>query len=184
MITLSDLQRIMPNAGKQAEIFLHPLNDAMDEFEINTPPRQAAFLAQCAHESGELHYVRELASGNAYEGRTDLGNTETGDGVRYKGRGLIQITGRANYQKCGAALGVDLVADPSLLESPELACRSAGWFWKTHGLNELSDTERFDVVTRKINGLYKDLRAGDRDRYGYYESACAVLGLTDATSAA
>ncbi len=186
MITLSDLQHIMPNAGVRAELFIQPLNDSMDEFEINTPKRRAPFLAQCAHESGELRYVRELWGPSptqaAYEGRADLGNIHPGDGKKFLGRGLIQVTGRTNTLNCSLVLFGDdrLLEHPEILEQPVEAARSAGWFWHTHDLNKYADTGRFDVVTRRINGLYKDLRKGDRERYGYYEAACAVFGLTDA----
>lgn len=153
MITATDLRIILPHATTgNIERFVQPLNDAMDEFQINTPTRQAAFLAQIGHESGSLRYVRELASGQAYEGRADLGNTEPGDGVKFKGRGLIQITGRANYAACGAALGEDLLGTPEILELPEQAARSAGWFWLTHGCNELADSGNFQKLTRRING--------------------------------
>ena len=171
MITLDELRAIMPHAGPRAEQFIEPLNDAMLEFEINTPQRQAAFLAQIAHESGSLRYVRELASGEAYELRSDLGNTEPGDGPRYKGRGFIQVTGRANYQACGNALGVDLVGSPELLERPDLACRSAAWFWQTHGLNELADKGDFKLITKRINGGYN----GYQERLAFYERAQEVL---------
>ena len=143
----------------------------MDEFEINTVERQSMFLAQIAHESGGLRYVRELATGEAYDGRLDLGNTEPGDGARYKGRGLIQITGRANYRDCGSALGVDLIGNPELLESPEFACRSAAWFWKSRGLNEMADRGDFKMVTKRINGGYN----GYQDRLKYYEAAQRIL---------
>ena len=143
----------------------------MDEFEINTVERQSMFLAQIAHESGGLRYVRELATGEAYDGRLDLGNTEPGDGARYKGRGLIQITGRANYRDCGSALGVDLIGNPELLESPEFACRSAAWFWKNHGLNELADKGDFKLITKRINGGYN----GMADRETYLAKAQEVL---------
>lgn len=153
MITASDLHTILPAAtGGNIDRFWQPLNDTMDEFEINTPTRQAAFLAQIGHESGSLRYVRELATGGAYEGRADLGNTEPGDGIKFKGRGLIQITGKANYAACGSALGEDLIGTPELLELPELAARSAGWWWKAHGCNELADSENFQKLTKRING--------------------------------
>lgn len=148
----SDLLKIMSQAKSRIDLFFDPLNAAMMEFNISTTARQASFLAQVGHESGQLRYVRELASGAAYEGRKDLGNTEPGDGVRFKGRGLIQITGRANYKACGDALGIDLIAHPELLESPVLACRSAAWFWRSHGLNELADAGDQTRVTRRING--------------------------------
>lgn len=151
-MTAAQLLAIMPFARKRIGTFLAPLNAAMAEFSIDTRARQASFIAQVGHESGQLAYLRELASGDAYEGRRDLGNTRPGDGRRYRGRGLIQVTGRANYAACGAALGLDLVASPELLEQPVNACRSAGWFWKTHGLNELADAGDQVLVTRRVNG--------------------------------
>lgn len=130
----------------------------MREFDIDqNPARETHFLAQVAHESGAFHYTRELASGEAYEGRKDLGNTDIGDGVRYKGRGLIQITGRANYQACGDALGVDLISEPEQLEQPLLACRSAGWFWHSRNLNQLADRGDIKAITKKINGGFNGL---------------------------
>lgn len=171
MITTEQLKKIMPQAGKRAALFVDHLNKAMEEFEINTPLRQAAFLAQIAHESGQLVYVKELASGEAYEGRQDLGNTSKGDGKRYKGRGLIQLTGKANYISLMLALGIDCLNKPELLEEPENACRSAAWFWKTHGLNEFADKQEFRKITRIINGGYN----GMADRQKFYDKAREVL---------
>lgn len=171
MITLDQLRAIMPHAGTRAAVFLPAINDAMDEFGIDTPPRQAAFLAQICHESGSLCYVRELASGAAYEGRADLGNTEPGDGVRYKGRGLIQITGRANYAECGQVLGLPLEQQPELLEQVGAACRSAAWFWTSRGLNEVADRRDFRLITRRINGGLN----GFADRLAAWERAEAVI---------
>jgi len=162
---------ILPHARSRVELFCDALNDAMDVFNINTPQRQAAFIAQIAHESGELRYVRELASGAAYEGRVDLGNVEPGDGQKFRGRGLIQITGRANYEKCGAALGLDLLENPELLESPQNACRSAAWFWLVRGCNELADADNFRKITLRINGGLN----GYEGRLSYWETAKAVL---------
>lgn len=178
MVSFDQLQRIMPLAGKRAAIFLVPLNEAMQEFEITTPKRQAAFLAQIAHESGSLYYVRELASGSAYDtGRLAerLGNTpeDDGDGERYRGRGLIQITGRANYLLCGLALDLDLLAEPELLEQPALACRSAAWFWHSRKLNILADKGSFFGITKKINGGYNGLD----ERVAFWERAKEVLGV-------
>ena len=140
----------------RAEEWLPYIEDAMAEFSIDTPLRQAAFLAQIGHESGGLHYSSEIwgptSAQSRYEGRHDLGNTEPGDGFRFKGRGLIQTTGRANYQSTGDALGVDLIGDPVQLAQPELAARSAAWFWQDRGLNELADTEDFRRITLRING--------------------------------
>ena len=173
MITVDDLRRICPTANqKRMEIFVGPLNTTMKEFDIaENVERESAFLAQVAHESGGFYYVREIASGEAYEGRKDLGNAEPGDGIRFKGRGLIQITGRANYRECGAALGVDLIASPELLESPALAARSAGWFWKDRGLNELADYGNFTLITKRINGG----TTGLSDRLAYLKRAQEVL---------
>lgn len=128
----------------------------MHEFAINTPARQAAFLAQIGHESGGLKWLVELwgptAAQARYEVRQDLGNREPGDGFRFRGRGLIQLTGRNNYVRASEALKVDLVKEPELLGQPGLACRSAGWFWKEHGCNELADAGQFERLTKRING--------------------------------
>ena len=172
MVTLGELQRICPTTRSQVLArYVEPLNATMQEFEINTPEREAMFLAQVAHESGGFNYVRELASGHAYEGRSDLGNTESGDGVRFKGRGLIQITGRSNYQQCGDALGYDLLSNPDRLEQPDLASRSAGWFWSSRKLNDIADRGDFLLVTKRINGGTN----GYADRQAYYKRATEVL---------
>lgn len=163
--------QIMPLAGRRVSLFLAPLNAAMGEFGIDTPLRQAAFLAQVGHESGQLRYVRELASGAAYEGRGDLGNVVAGDGMRFKGRGLLQVTGRANYAACGVALGLDLLAAPQLLEQVAAACRSAGWFWQSRGLNRLADAGDLERLTRRINGGLN----GQAERLALYAAARKVL---------
>ena len=170
-MTLADLIAIFPYGRKRAPLFYVPLVDAMREFDINTVPRQASFIAQVGHESGQLRYVRELADGKAYEGRLDLGNYAEGDGPLYKGRGLLQITGRANYKECGAALGLDLIAHPELLELPVNACRSAAWFWKSRGLNKLADEGDQTKICRRINGGYNGLH----DRMALYAVAIGVL---------
>ena len=173
MISYDQLVRIMPYAKQRADRFIDPLNAAMKEFDIDENGlREAAFLAQIAHESGELRYVEELATGEAYEGRDDLGNLYAGDGVRYKGRGLIQLTGRHNYEECGEALGLDLIACPELLEEPANACRSAAWFWKKHGCNELADSPDFLKITKVINGGTN----GWHDRMKYYQRALNIIG--------
>ena len=133
-------------------LFLPHLDKACYRFQINTPLRLAHFLAQIGHESGQLRYVKELASGTAYEGRLDLGNSLPGDGVRYKGRGLIQITGRHNYALVSLALDLPLLDNPELLEEPENAALSAGWFWYNRNLNALADSNSFVKITKKING--------------------------------
>lgn len=176
MISTMQLQAIFPHAGARLPQFVQPLNDAMTEFQITTARREAAFLAQIAHESGELQFLRELADGSAYEPPSEkaveLGNTQPGDGPRFRGRGLLQITGRTNYQRCGAALGLDLTVDPMLLEQPENAARSAGWFWSTHGLNSLADQNAFGSVTHRINGGFN----GMDSRLGYWLLALRATG--------
>lgn len=171
-VTTAQLRAIMPQlSNPRCRQFIGPLNDAMREFDINTPRRRAAFLAQLAHESGELRYLEEIASGEAYVGRKDLGNTEPGDGVRFKGRGPIQLTGRANYRRAGQALGLNLEAQPALAADPCIGCRVAGWFWKQHKLNERADQEDFTAITRVINGGLR----GQAQRQAYYERAKEVL---------
>ena len=156
-VTRLQLAKVMPNAGSRIDSYLGYLNGWADHLEINTTLRMAHFLAQIAHESGELRYTREIASGRAYEGRKDLGNTQQGDGVKYKGRGLIQITGRANYEKYAKYCGFDVVSTPELLERPLGAVKSSMWYWQTHGCNELADGDNLRAITKKINGGYNGI---------------------------
>ncbi len=129
------------------------IRNTMHKRAIDTPLRQAHFLAQIGHESGELRFREELASGVAYEGRQDLGNTEPGDGPLFKGRGLIQLTGRNNYTAYGRAIGKDLLDDPQVVaENPEYCVDVAGWYWERHQLNVPADRDDLEMVTRKING--------------------------------
>lgn len=172
MLALAQLEAAMPYAGTRAPIFLECLNTAMREFDIDTPLRQAMFLAQVAHESGSLHYTLELADGSAYEGRTDLGNIYEGDGKKFRGRGLIQVTGRDNTLKCLAALGRK-PDDLAYLETPMGASRSAGWFWFTQGLSLMADQELFWGVSKKINGGTNGLDS----RIQHYVRARKALGL-------
>ena len=148
----------MPNAAPQdCERYIDFLNVAMEAHHINTPMRIAHFLAQLAWESGSLKYTEEIASGVNYEGRKDLGNTQKGDGIRFKGRGLIQLTGRSNYRTYGAAVDMDFctAGQWKLLSQPRWATDSAAWFWETHGLNERADRDEFTNITRIINGSSK-----------------------------
>lgn len=182
-LTEQQLKGIMPNAPMtRVRKYLSYLNSAMEEFGIaKTKVRMAHFLAQVAHESGEMRYVKELASGKAYEGRKDLGNTQKGDGVKYKGRGFLQITGRANYTRYKAYCGYDVVNLPELLELPRGATRSAGWvFTRGMGVNlclyaDLDNGENTEEVlrriTKKINGGYNGLDS----RRKYLERALAAL---------
>jgi putative chitinase len=129
-----------------------PLIETMSYYEIDTTIRICNFLAQILHESGNLHYLEEIASGQAYEGRRDLGNIEPGDGVRFKGRGLIQITGRTNYKMLSVDFGVDFISKPELLASDHYACLSAGWYWDKNHLNLLADNDDIVTITKRING--------------------------------
>jgi predicted chitinase len=175
VLTLSQLQAVMPSltTARAAEMLPH-LARAMAEARISTPRRKAAFLAQLAHESGQLRYFEELASGDAYEGRANLGNTQPGDGRRYKGRGPIQLTGRANYRDAGRELGLPLEEKPELVATPAVGFRTAAWFWRTRELNELADAGNFLAITKRINGGTNGLA----DREKYHERARAALGVT------
>lgn len=179
-LSIQLLQQILPNAGPKAGVFAPVLNAAMGRFGIVTPVRQAAFIAQIGHESGQLRYVRELGS-NAYLAKYDtgklaarLGNTPAadGDGQKYRGRGLIQITGLDNYLRCGEALGLDLVNHPELLEHPQHAAASAAWYWQKEGLNTLADRGAFETITRRINGGLN----GQAERLVLWARARKVLG--------
>jgi putative chitinase len=163
MITVQQLISSIRCPQSRANKWIEPLNKAMEKYEINTSLRIAHFLAQVGHESGRLIYVREIASGKAYDNRTDLGNTKpeaisianqnrTTPGQFYKGHGLIQITGFNNHSLCGKALEIDLINQPYLLEQPDYAALSAAWFWSTHNLNSLADQDLFVKITKVING--------------------------------
>lgn len=181
MITPALLQAAMGCTQERALLFARPLAEACERFDITTPARLAAFLAQIGHESGGLRYVTELASGEAYEGRKDLGNTHQGDGVRYRGHGLIQITGRANHREQQPLLilaGYDDVPDfeahPEALCLPRWACASAAAYWHKRDLSALADTGRpedFERITRRINGGLN----GQADRLLRWERAKAAL---------
>jgi putative chitinase len=161
--------------------WLEPLLETFEKYDISTPKRQAYFIGQCMHESGGFKQLKENLNYSArglmatwpsrfpdadtaekfernpekiankvYAGR--MGNTEDGDGAKYIGRGLIQLTGKENYANCGNAIGVDLVANPDLLSTPKYAALSAGWFWNRKGLNALADADDIDTITKRING--------------------------------
>lgn len=164
--------------------WLDPLNETFDKYQINTPQRQACFLGQTLHESGNFKFTREnlnysakalmatwpsrfpdIDTATQYERQPEkiaskvyvgrMGNESPEDAAKFIGRGLIQCTGKENYTHCGEALGVDLVAQPQLLEEPRYAALSAGWFWNKKGLNALADEgtkDSFDVMTKRING--------------------------------
>lgn len=174
-ITVEQMLQILPSAGVKAGVFTPALNTAMGRYQIDGQQRVAAFIAQIGHESGQLRWVREIWGPTpqqaGYEKRSDLGNTQKGDGSKYRGRGLIQITGRANYAACGEALALDLINHPELLEQPQNAAMSAAWFWSTKGLNTLADSGDFERITRRINGGLNGLA----DRLALWEKARAVL---------
>lgn len=163
------------------EQWVEPLNETFEKYEINTPKRQACFIGQCMHESGGFKFLRENLNYSAkglvatwpsrfpneehaeeyarkpetiankvYSGR--MGNTEDGDGAKYIGRGLIQLTGKDNYKAVTEALGTDFIGQPQLLEEPRYAALSAGWFWNKKGLNALADAGDIDTMTKRING--------------------------------
>jgi putative chitinase len=167
----------------KAQLYAQPLTNAMTSYEINTPARVNAFLAQIGHESQSFTctqeslyytttaqllkifggYIKPAEAGNflrnseklanrVYANRMGNGNELSGDGYRFRGRGLIQLTGRDNYAAAGRALGLDLRAQPDLLFQAEASAQAAAWFWKSRGCNELADKNDFNTITRKING--------------------------------
>ena len=191
-VTREQLSAMLSNtvARQNVDAWVQPLNSAMEEWDIHTPARQAAFLAQILHESGELQhlvenlkysadrlrqvwpsrftsneqaavygYNPEKIANKVYASRMGNGDEHSGDGWKFRGRGLIQLTGRQNYTKCAAALALDLLGNPDLLAQPLGAARSAAWFWSSMKLNELADNkpgvdagEEFIKITRLING--------------------------------
>ena len=173
-LTVAQLRAVMPRLSfEQATQYQPALQQTMVEFGITTPQRKAAFLAQIAYESGELRVMEERASGAAYEGRKDLGNVRPGDGVRFKGRGPIQLTGRHNYREAGRALGLDLEKSPELVaRDPVVAFRVAGWYWKSRRLNEVADRGDLATITKRIQGTATD---GAAQRSAYYRGAQRAL---------
>lgn len=188
LVSFRQLGAVMPQLQLgRACTFLGPLNAACREFDVTTTARLTAFLAQLAHESHQLRYWIEMGHpsplpercglcrrtgsghppGAQYEGRADLGNTEKGDGVRYLGRGPIQLTGRANYRSIGRALGIDLERTPELAATPGVGFRVAGEFWRSRGLNAIADDGDFELLTRRINGGLNGLQ----DRLRYFKAA-------------
>ena len=185
------------------EKWLEPLNEAFQKYDISTPTRQAFFVGQCAHESGNFRILEENLrysatalmrvwpsrfpnlevanqfAGNAekiankvYCGRMGNGDEESGDGWKYHGRGLIQLTGKDNYANCGSSLGLDFLSSPDLLLSPKYAALSAGYFWNKKGLNALADSQDYDTMTKRINGGL----IGLDDRKAKIAKAISVLG--------
>jgi putative chitinase len=198
-ITEQQLLQILPNAGRQAGVFVPVLNTAMAKYGIVTRLRSAAFIAQIGHESGQLARLVENLNYSAeglmktWPGRFDLprataaarkpeqianiaygermGNAAPGDGWKYRGRGLIQVTGKSNYAACGDALGLDLIGSPERLEQPQYAALSAAWYWAINGLNTLADAGDLKGITQRINGG----QTGAADRGDLYTRALRVL---------
>ena len=203
MIALAKLQECFPDTKPARVAYFHEgICQTFEVFDINNPRRQAAFLAQCGHESGglnlteeNLHYKAatltklwpkkfpadvaaqyaemgpEAIGSRTYGGRMGNGDESTGDGYRYRGRGLIQLTGKDNYAACGDALGMDLISEPDLVSENPVAVLSAGWFWDTHHLNALADAEDLLTMTKRINGG----TIGLEERIGNYHDMLEVL---------
>ncbi len=175
MIDAQLLQTAVGCTPERADLFAPHLSAACRYYGIDTPERLAAFLAQIGHESGSLRYVREIADGSAYEGRRDLGNLVPGDGTRYRGRGLIQLTGRDNYRQMRDLLDhlgpPDFLDSPAALEEPQWAAWSAAAWWHSRHLSDLADAGDFDAITRRINGGTN----GATDRRQRWERAKAAL---------
>ncbi|MGL5923795.1 glycoside hydrolase family 19 protein [Chroococcidiopsis sp.] len=172
MINLDQLYRSTFNASREElKPFVAPLNERFKKYEVNNYLRICHFLAQVCHESGEFRYQEELASGADYEFRTDLGNTEAGDGQRFKGRGLIQVTGFYNYQAISLDTGIDYLNNPDWLAELPHCVESAFWYWDKHSLNDHADADDIDRITRIINGGYNGLE----DRINYLHAAKDAL---------
>lgn len=164
LVSLVDLKRIAPRANQSLLGHLvGPFNRYMPDYGVVTPLRISHFLAQAAMETDGFRVLVEYASGKAYEGRKDLGNVYPGDGVRFKGRGIFQLTGRTNYQAYGRRLGLDLVSNPDLAADPETSVRVALEYWKAKGLNGWADRDDVVMVTKRINGGRNGL--AERKRY-------------------
>ena len=182
MMTPQELAQATGARIDRAEENLPWIAAAMDSYDINTPGRQAAFLAQIGHESGGLHWICEIwgptETQRRYETRQDLGNNEPGDGYRFRGRGWLQITGRDNYRAARDRLRLKFGADvpdfelaPELIATARWAAMTAADFWSAHDLNELADAGSFEQITRKINGGLN----GYPDRLALWDKAKEAL---------
>ena len=212
-MTRDELLQILPGAGARVDVFLGPLDAAMAEFGIDTPARQAAFLAQIGHESRQLQALeeslnyrpeailstfnsrtrqrftpaqaqqfgrtaahpadQEMIANIAYAGRGGNGDVASGDGWRYRGAGLIQLTLRETHEACARHFGLPPDQVGAWLRTPEGACRSAGWFWRENDLSDLADAGSFEAITRKINAALD----GESDRVALWNVARNVLGV-------
>jgi putative chitinase len=174
--TKEKLQVVMPRAlPKKIDRCYEPLVKGMKKYKIDTPLRAAHFIAQIGHETASFLYMEEIADGSAYEGRADLGNTQSGDGRRFKGRGLIQLTGRANYTAYSKDCGIDYVGNPTAIASDPFACVDvACWYWNKRKINQLADKDDVKAVTKAVNGGFNGLD----DRMDYLYRSKAVLGIS------
>jgi len=165
------LVAIMGHGGvARVKLYFTLMSRAFTKYQINTPLRNAHFLAQIGHESLSFIYTEETASGIAYEGRQDLGNTQKGDGKRFKGRGLIQLTGRANYTSYSQYSGLDLLKlgnETIVSKKPFYALDVSLWFWTSKKLNRYADQDNIRAITRRVNGGFN----GIRDRQDYLNRA-------------
>ena len=178
MLTLEQFEKYTPRKSyppKQSDL-LAALSGAMTEADITTSLRIAHFLGQISTETGNFKWFTEIGSEDyfkKYDGRHDLGNTHPGDGPRYKGRGMLQLTGRANYTSVGTALGLDLVDHPEIAAELVAGARIAGHYWTTHHINALADKDDVLGVTKKINGGTNGLK----ERKEWTAKAKRVLGI-------
>lgn len=176
MVDEREFEELTPQLSRiRRSDILPPLQQAMQAAAINTRLRETHAMAQFLHESGGFQFKREIASGRAMEGRLDLGNTQPGDGPRFKGRGWIQITGRSNYRKFGRILGLNLIDNPELAETDENAARIACAYWTDRGLNSFADRDDILTITRRINGGLN----GIADRRSRLRLAKQVLSADD-----
>jgi predicted chitinase len=169
-LTAEQLIYIMKGCKESSILkYIEPINMAIKKYEIDTYLRVCHFLAQVGHESGSLRFSHELASGRMYEGRKDLGNIYPGDGMKYKGQGLIQLTGRLNITSFGKYTGIDFTKEnPARIgDEPELSAEAAGWFWMTRKLNKWADADDIKGVTLRVNGGYNGLQ----ERIAYLKRA-------------
>lgn len=174
LITENQLHAIALNAKEgQFAVYMDALNATLQTYGITTPLRIAHFIAQCMHESMEFTHMQEIADGSAYEGRRDLGNTEPGDGPKFKGRGALQITGRENYQLYGTAKKMSFIANPGLVALTPYCIDVAGWYWDLHRINGIADRDNLVAVTHEINGGVRGLD----QRRSYLLRAKTVLGI-------
>jgi putative chitinase len=163
------------DTGTKGDGIAYGLDKYCPQYSVNTPLRLAHFLAQACHETMGFRYLKEIwgptPAQRRYEGRADLGNNRPGDGRLYCGRGIFQLTGRANYRNIGAALALPLEVEPELACDPQISVKIACHYWMTRGINAPADADDIEAVTRKINGGLNGLA----DRKACLERAKGVL---------